>query len=91
MLGRAKSRRGYARYVEHGVMAELEKPLELGKGMGSLASGILWRRRRSDSGIYPLKWMFGRFRRFQRSGAGWSRTESSRPSVRCSASDGKIC
>lgn len=30
----AKGRRGYARYVEHGVVAELENPLTLGKGHG---------------------------------------------------------
>lgn len=31
---RAKGRRGYARYVEQGLVAELENPLELGKGHG---------------------------------------------------------
>jgi hypothetical protein len=30
----AKGRRGYARYVEQGLAADLENPLELGKGHG---------------------------------------------------------
>ena len=30
----ARGRRGYARYVEHGISASLDNPLELGKGHG---------------------------------------------------------